>query len=57
MQANLQNPKAPYSSIDYDSISFPAFATQSSTMCNAELPTSSTVDRYLYVIEYYISQV
>ena len=57
VQGNLQNPDAPYSSIDYASKSIPSLAPQSSTVCNADLPTSSTVDRYIYVIEHYISQV
>ena len=57
VQASLQNPDAPYSSIDYGSKNFPSFGPQSSTTCNVDLPTSTTVDRYLYVVEYYISQV
>ena len=56
-QANLQNPDTPYRSIDYAAKSFHSFTPQSSTVCNADLPTSSTVDRYIYVIEHYISQV
>ena len=56
VQAYLENPDAPYGSIDYASRSFPSFAPSSSTVCNADLP-GTTVDRYLYVIEYYISQV
>ena len=56
-QANLHNPDTPYSSIDYASRSLPSFTPQSSTVCNADLPTSTTVDRYIYVIEHYVSQV
>jgi hypothetical protein len=56
-QAGLQNPDAPYSSIDYASMEFASFTPTSTTLCNADLPSSSTLDRYIYVVEYYISQV
>ncbi len=56
-QAGLQNPDTPYSSIHYASKGFPSFTPQSSMVCNADLPSSTTVDRYIYVIEHYISQV
>ena len=57
MQGNLTNPTSPYSSIDTSAISFPSFAAPTSGMCNADLPNESTLNRYLYVIQYYVQQV
>lgn len=56
-QANLQNPSGPYSSINYAFKSYPSFTPTSRDVCNSDLPRTSTLDRYIYVIEYYISQV
>ena len=36
---------------------FSSFMPTSRTECNPDLPSTSTLDRYLYVIQYYVSQV
>ncbi len=57
MQGNLTNPTSPYSSINTASLTFPSFSAPSDGMCNSDLPNDSTLNRYLYVIQYYIQQV
>ena len=57
MQADLEDPDAPYSSINYNLKTFPAFMPLGSGTCNVDLPNDATVNRYLFVIEYYVSQV
>ena len=57
MQGNLSNPTAPYSSIDYSSLAFPAYAPPVLAVCNADLPNDSTLHRFLWVIQYYSQMV
>ena len=57
VQAGLEDPDSPYSSIDYSSKTFSSFTPTSRTECNSDLLNTSTLDRYLYVIQYYVSQV
>ena len=56
-QADLEDPDAPYSAINYGAESFPAFTPLGGGTCNVDLPNDSTLNRYLFVIEYYVSQV
>ncbi|BDA42796.1 probable major extracellular endoglucanase [Coccomyxa sp. Obi] len=56
LKGNLTNPTSPYSSINTASLAFPSFAAPSDGMCNSDLPNDSTLNRYLYVIQYYIQQ-
>ena len=57
VQADLEDPDSPYNSIDYRAKTFSSFMPTSRTECNPDLPSTSTLDRYLYVIQYYVSQV
>lgn len=57
VQGNLSNPTSPYSSIDYSSLAFPAFAPPASDVCNVDLPNDSTLHRFLWVIQYYNQMV
>ncbi len=57
MQGNLSNTASPYSSIDYASLAFPAFAPPALAVCNADLPNDSTLTRFLWVIQYYNQMV
>lgn len=57
VQADLEDPDSPYNFIDYSSKAFSSFTPTSRTECNPDLPSTSTLDRYLYVIQYYVSQV
>ena len=36
---------------------FPAFTPLGNGVCNSDLPNDSTLNRYLFVIQYYVSQV
>lgn len=56
-QGNLTNPTSPYSSIDVSTIPFPSFTAPGNGLCNADLPNDSTLNRYLYVVQYYVQQV
>ena len=57
MQADLEDPDAPYNGINYSSKKFPAFTPLGNGVCNSDLPNDSTLNRYLFVIQYYVSQV
>ena len=57
MQGNLTNPTAPYSSIDYASLAFPSYVAPTGGVCNGDLPDDSTLNRYLFVVQYYVQQV
>ena len=55
-QADLQDPDSPYSGIAYGSKTFPTFKPLGNGVCNVDLPNDSTLNRYLFVIQYYVSQ-
>ncbi len=57
VQADLEDRDASYSSINYGSKAFPTFTPLGSSTCNVDLPKDSTLNRYLFVIQYYVSQV
>ena len=57
VQADLEDPDAPYSSINYGSKAFPTFTPLGGGTCNVDLPNDSILNRYLFVIQYYVSQV
>lgn len=57
MQADLSNLGPPYGSIDYASLAFPAYEAPTGGVCNNDLPSDSTLNRYLFVVQYYVQQV
>ncbi|CAL5222447.1 g4812 [Coccomyxa viridis] len=56
LKADLEDPDAPYNGIDYSAKKFPAFKPLGNGMCNSDLPNDSTLNRYLFVIQHYVSQ-
>jgi hypothetical protein len=62
IKGNLSNPLNPYGGIDYSTKPFPAQraplrsgSVNATGICNGYIPTDTTLNRFLYVIQFYIA--
>ncbi|KAK9846255.1 hypothetical protein WJX81_000135 [Elliptochloris bilobata] len=60
IKGNLSNPLSPYGGADYSSLAFPApvaypfFSASNNGICNTYLPNDSTLNRFLWVVQYLV---